>query len=101
MNMLKRLMRRFKVPSSYLIKKLLELDEKDKSDSLRAKAIIKTLIKRGYPEDLFNNDVVLADEDEFFEDSGVFDEDFIKNLSEEDAEKLLLSVFGPRKTSDK
>lgn len=99
MNLLKRLVRKFKVPDSYLINKLFELDDKGKSDSLRAKAIIKKLIKRGYPQDLFDPTAILADEDdEFFEDDGVFDEEFFEELAKENLskEELLSRIFGPR-----
>ena len=97
MNLLKRLVRKFKVPDSYLIDKLFELDERGKSDSLRAKAIIKKLIKRGYPQDLFDPTALLADEDdEFVEDDNIFDEDFFENMSKLSKEELLSCIFGSR-----
>lgn len=96
----KSLMMRFTDPELFYMNKLLELDEKGKSDSLRAKALKKKLIKLGYDWDTG---------DGFFEDDELFvDDDLDAFYNEMKAgleglsnEEILEIFFGPKKHSNK
>ena len=96
----KELMIRFTDPLLFYMNKLLELDEKGKGDSLRARALKKKLIKLGYDWDTG---------DGFFEDDELFvDDDLDAFYNEMKAgleglsnDEILKIFFGPRKTSNK
>lgn len=95
MRLKEELMMRFTDPDLFYMRKFLELDEKGKSGSLRAKALKKKLIKLGHNPELFEREVIEIDEDDEF-----FGDEFKPSLDSDNI-KLLEAIFGPRKTSNK
>lgn len=94
------LMIRFTDPDLFYMRKLLELDEKGKRNSLRAKALKKKLIKLHHNPEMFNDEVIYVDIDE---DDEFFGDEFKpkpKPKLDSDSIKLLEAIFGPRKPSN-